>query len=408
MLHTDCFDVVVIGGGAAGIGVTASLLRRQPGLRIAIVEPNDHHYYQPAWTLVGGGAFEIEETARPMASVIPRGAKWIRAAARTFLPIDKRVQLNNGLMLKYQQLIVCPGLRMAWEKIDGLQETLGCNGVTSNYRFDLAPYTWELVRNLRWGKALFTQPNMPIKCAGAPQKALYLACHHWRHRSAYGVPGHIDVEMNLAGSTLFGIPAFVPALAQYMEKYEVDLTFQSNLVAVDGRARVACFEVTDRDGRVRCVTKRFDMLHVVPPQAAPDVIRISPLADQNGWCEVNPHTLQNPHFADVFSLGDVANTPNAKTAAAVRKQVVVVAENLLALREGRPLVTFYDGYGACPLTVERGKVILAEFGYGGKLLPSFPLDPVVPRSSAWLLKTRVLPWVYWNCLLKGREWWLVS
>jgi sulfide:quinone oxidoreductase len=64
----------------------------------------------------------------------------------------------------------------------------------------------------------------------------------------------------------------------------------------------------------------------------------------------------------------------------------------------------YDGYGSCPLTVERGRIVLAEFGYGGKLLPTFPLDPTVPRKSAWFLKATLLPWIYWNGMLRGREW----
>lgn len=152
------------------------------------------------------------------------------------------------------------------------------------------------------------------------------------------------------------------------------------------------------------VLKTFDMLHVVPPQQAPDVIRRSELADKAGWFETDPVTLQHPRYPEIFALGDVCNTPNAKTAAATRKQVVVVAENLLALRKGVALPKRYDGYGSCPLTVENGKVILAEFGYGGKLLPTFALDPTVPRKSAWLLKATLLPWFYWQGMLKGREW----
>ncbi|HKT95549.1 MAG TPA: TIGR01244 family sulfur transferase, partial [Paraburkholderia sp.] len=140
------WDVVVIGGGLAGISVSASLLRRQPDLSIAIIEPNDHHDYQPAWTLVGGGAYDVKKTRRPMASVMPRGATWIRAAAGRVEPHANLVRLTNGESVAYRQLIVAPGLRLAWERIEGLEATLGQNGVTSNYRYDLAPYTWELVR----------------------------------------------------------------------------------------------------------------------------------------------------------------------------------------------------------------------------------------------------------------------
>ena len=394
-------DIVVIGGGTAGIGLVASLLKRDPGLNITVIEPDSQHYYQPAWTLVGGGAYAVKNTVRPMASVMPRQATWLQAAVTEIAPDSKQLTLDDGRTVGYQNLVVCPGLRLAWEKIEGLQDTLGQNGVTSNYSYRHAAYTWELVRGLRGGKAIFTQPAVPIKCAGAPQKALYLSCDHWRKT---GVLGKFDVEFNLAGAALFGVATFVPPLMKYIEKYNARLAFNSNLIKVHGPSKTAWFEVKDAAGVVTVEEKTFDLLHVVPPQVSPDFIRQSPLADAAGWCEVNPHSLQHVHYPDVFALGDVCSTSNAKTAAAVRKQIVVVAQNLLALRKQQPLPLKYDGYGSCPLTVEKGKVILAEFGYAGKLLPTFPLDPIVPRRSAWFLKATLLPWFYWNGLLKGREW----
>lgn len=396
------FDVLVIGGGSAGIGVTVSLLRRQPSLRIGIVEPSDKHYYQPAWTLVGGGVYDVRKTVRAMSEVIPKGVYWLQTAASGFDPVSNLVQLTDGRVVGYAQLIVCPGLRLAWEQIEGLEDTLGKNGVTSNYRFDLAPYTWSLVQNLRCGKALFTQPPMPIKCAGAPQKAMYLACDHWlRNRNL----DTIEVEFNIAGTVLFGVATFVPPLMQYINRYNINLVFNANLAKVDGVNKIAYFDIRKNErANVERVAKPFDMLHVTPPQMAPDFIRRSPLADSAGWCAVNQETLQHPRYPNIFSLGDVCSSPNAKTAAAVRKQIVVVAENLLAARTGKKLLTRYDGYGSCPLIVEKGKVILAEFGFGGKLLPTFPLDPTVPRFLAWVLKAKFLPWFYWNGFLKGREW----
>ncbi|NWA34920.1 NAD(P)/FAD-dependent oxidoreductase [Pseudomonas sp. C6002] len=394
-------DIVVIGGGSAGIGLLASLLKRDPHLNIILIEPSDHHYYQPAWTLVGGGAYDVTRTVRPMADVLPNGVTWIQAAVSELLPDEQTLVLDSGQRVSWKNLIVCPGLRLAWEKIEGLQETLGRHGVTSNYSYEHAAYTWQLVRQLKNGKALFTQPAMPIKCAGAPQKAMYLSCDHWLRQ---GDLKNIKVEFNLAGAALFGVPTFVPPLMKYVEKYSAQLAFNSNLVKVDGPARKAWFEIKDAEGNVRVEEKTFDLLHVVPPQVSPDFIRHSPLADAAGWCEVNPQSLQHLRYPHIFGLGDVCSTTNAKTAAAVRKQIVVVAENLLALRRQAPLSLKYDGYGSCPLTVEKGKVVLAEFGYGGKLLPTFPLDPTVARRSAWFLKASFLPWFYWNGMLKGREW----
>jgi sulfide:quinone oxidoreductase len=397
-------DVVIIGGGAAGLATAASLLRRRPGLDIAVIEPADRHFYQPGWTLVGCGVFSANDTMRPMASIMPKGVRWQRSAVEAFEPEHDRIVLADGTRLAYRVLVAAPGLKLNWGAIPGLEEALGKNGVTSNYRFDLAPYTWELVQKLGRGTALFTQPPMPIKCAGAPQKAMYLSCDHWRRADRIG---DIDVEFHIAGDVLFGVKEYVPALMHYIERYGIDLKFESNLVGVNGPAREATFAMKRPNGSLQEVTRRFDLLHVCPPQTAPDFVRSSPLAGDAGWIEVDHQTLRHTRLENVFSLGDVCSAPNTKTAAAARRQAPIVAENVLAVLASNEPRAIYDGYGSCPLTVERGRIVLAEFGYGGKLLPTFPkwvIDGTRPSRLAWLLKERILPLVYWQGMLKGREW----
>ncbi len=391
--------VVIVGGGAAGIATAASLLKRRSGFDIAIIEPADTHAYQPGWTMVGGGIFKPEVTRRSMASVMPKAVTWIRQAAKSFQPEANEVTLEDGSIVRYEALVVAPGIRLAWEKIEALEDTLGKNGVTSNYRYDLAPYTWELVQKIRSGRAIFTQPPMPIKCAGAPQKAMYLSCDHWLRA---GVLRDIDVEFCNAGGVLFGVADYVPALMGYIEKYGVDLSLGHTLVSVDGPAKVAVFRTDEGE-----VSREFDMLHVVPPQVAPQFLSDSPLAAESGFTDVDQHTLRHNRYDNVYGLGDAGSMPNAKTAAAVRKQAPVVAVNVLQQLDGHGPRAGYDGYGSCPLTVERGKIVLAEFGYGGKLMPSFPewiIDGTKPQRRSWMLKADVLPWIYWNGMLKGREW----
>jgi len=398
------YDVVIVGGGAGGISAAASLLKRRPELDIALIEPRNSHYYQPGWTLVGGGVFDRRMTEKPMADVMVKGVHWVRTAAAGFEPEDSAVVLEDGERLFYQILIVAPGLKLDWGRIEGLGETLGKNGVTSNYLYGMAPYTWELVQNMKEGRALFCQPPMPIKCAGAPQKAMYLACDHWTRSGAIKA---IDVSFHNAGGVLFGVKDYVPALEHYVERYGIGLNFNRNLIAVDGPGRMATFKQTDAEGREETVTEGFDMIHVVPSQCAPDFVRQSPLAGEAGWVDVNAESLRHTRFGNVFALGDVCSAPNAKTAAAVRKQAPVVAENALAVLDGKPPRAIYDGYGSCPLTVERGKIVLAEFGYGGKLLPTFPtwvVDGTRPSNLSWFLKEKMLPAIYWRLMLKGHEW----
>jgi sulfide:quinone oxidoreductase len=398
------FEVVIVGGGAAGISVAASLRARRPGLEIAIIDPADIHYYQPGWTMVGGGVFDAASTAKTMGSLVPKGVHWIKSAVAAFEPQDNAVVLDGCRVVKYDRLVVCPGLKLNWSGVEGLVETLGKNGVTSNYRYDLAPYTWELVQGLKSGRAVFTQPPMPIKCAGAPQKALYLSADHWLRKGRLGA---IDIDFYNAGGVLFGVKEYVPALESYMARYGAGLHFFHNLKRIDGPAKKAWFEVKTPDAPVSEVEVEFDMIHVVPPQTAPDFIRVSPLADEAGWVDVDQATLRHKTYDNIWSLGDVMNAPNAKTAAAARKQAPVVAENMVADMRGLSPRAQYDGYGSCPLTVEKGKIVLAEFGYGGKLLPSFPswlIDGTKPSRAAWLLKEQILPPVYWLAMLKGKEW----
>jgi len=398
------YDIVIVGAGSGGIAVASSLLKRQRELRIALVEPAEKHYYQPGWTMVGGGVFSDMQTMRSMRDLIPKRVSWIKQCVVGFAPQDNTVQLDNGQSLHYQQLIVAPGLVLDWDGVKGLKDSLGKNGVTSNYSYKYAPYTWELVKNLKKGRAIFTQPPMPIKCAGAPQKALYLSGDHW-YRS--GALKDISIDFYNAGAVLFGVAAYVPALQSYIDKYSAKLHFKYTLVEVDGVNQRAYFKSSDAANEGEVICEEFDMLHVCPPQRAPEFVAKSVLADAAGWLDVDQFTLQQKQFPNVWGLGDVTNAPNAKTMAAVRKQAPVVAENVISAMQQRTLQAGYDGYGSCPLTVERGKIVLAEFGYGGKLLPTFPtfvIDGVQATRAAWILKKNLLPGVYWHAMLKGREW----
>ncbi|MDO9140615.1 MAG: FAD/NAD(P)-binding oxidoreductase, partial [Methylobacter sp.] len=282
---------------------------------------------------------------------------------------------------------------------EGLKETLNKNNVCSNYSAETVEYTWECIQAIKEGTALFTQPPMPIKCAGAPQKIMYLAADRFRKR---GTLDKFNIEFLNAGPAIFGIPFFAKALSKVVADYGIKTNFNHNLVAIDGPAKTATFETTDSDGNKQRITKTFDMIHVTPPQSAPDFIKKSPLANAAGWVDVNPKTLQHNQYANIFGLGDASSTPNAKTAAAVRKQVPVVVDNILNLNASKAIQEGYDGYGSCPLTTSLSTVILAEFSYDGKVTPSFPLlDPRKNRLIWWWGKIMGFPWMYWSLMLKG-------
>ncbi len=397
-------QIVIVGGGAAGIAAAASLLKRRRDLDVAIIEPKDRHYYQPGWTMVGGGVFDFDFTVRPQSTCIPKRATWINKAASAFDPDNNAVILADGERVEYDWLIAAPGLKLNVAAIPGLEETLGKNGVTSNYAPGMASYTWKLVKEWTGGKAIFTQAPLPFKCPGAPQKAMYLSAHRWKKK---GLLEQSKISFCTAAPGMFGVAAFVPALKEYVDAYGIETNFGSVLTSIDGPGRKATFREKDADGAEREIVRDFDMIHVCPPQIAADVVRGSPLADANGWIDVDQETMRHKKYANVFGVGDAINAPNSKTAAAARKQAPIAAANLLSVMDGGGADYVYDGYASCPLTVARGKIVFAEFGYGGKLLPTFPKwlnDNTRATWFGWLMKAEILPWVYWELMLDGHEW----
>ena len=391
-------QIVIVGGGSAGITVAAQLLKKKPGLDIAVVEPSEMHYYQPAWTLVGGGTFNLESTRRPEKSVMPSGTTWIKDRVTAVKSVDNALELASGEILSYQYLVMCPGIQIDYHKVSGLKESLGKNGVCCNYEYDSCSYTWEVLKNLKGGVALFTNPNTPIKCGGAPQKIMYLAADHLKK---HDLLKKTEVHFATAGGVIFGVQPYKAALEKVIKNYGIKTDWHHNLKAVHGERKEATFDILEDGKPVGEVIMKFDMIHVTPPMSAPDFIKQSPLADANGWMAVDKHTLQSTGFPNVFGLGDATNSPNAKTGAAVRKQAPVLVANLLQAMAGQGLTASYNGYGSCPLITGYGKLILAEFDYDNKSTPTFPFDQSKERLSMWWLKKYILPWFYWNKMLKG-------
>ena len=391
-------QVLIVGGGTAGITVAARLLRKGY-TDVAVIEPSDKHYYQPMWTLVGGGQAEPGPTQRSEASVMPRDATWIRKVASEIDPEVNTVTCEDGSSYGYDVLVVCPGIQLDWNKTDGLTEALGRNGVSSNYRFDLAPRTWDFIRGTRSGSAVFMMPSGPMKCAGAPQKIAYLASDYWRKQ---GVLKNIDVHLVVPTPRIFGIPAIADNLEKVIAGYGIHLHTLSEITGVDADSRKVTVSAVAEGGTD--TTLPFDMLHAVPRQSAPDWIKTSRLStgDALGYVEVDKHTLQHVRYPNVFALGDAGSTPNSKTGAAIRKQAPAVVENVDAFLNGRPLTGSYDGYASCPIVTSSHDMLLAEFDYDFNLQPSFPgLDPTKPHRAYWYLKKYGLPFMYWNLMLKG-------
>jgi sulfide:quinone oxidoreductase len=393
--------VLIIGGGTAGLTVAARLARAGQD-DIAIIEPSEKHYYQPLWTLVGAGIVSADETERDEERYIPEGVRWIKEHAAEIDPDAQTVRVRGGGRVGYDFLVVAPGIQLDWDAIPGLREALETESVSSNYDFRLAPKTWRLLEGFRGGTALFTHPAGPIKCAGAPQKIMYLACDHFRRT---GVLDRSRVIFASATKTIFAVPEYRAVLERVVARYGIDARFGHNLVEVVPDRKEAIVEVIGEPAGAR-VTIGYDILHAVPPQSAPDFIKRSPIAHQEGpnkgWAKADKFTLQNPDHPNVFAIGDASELPTSRTGAAIRKEAPVLVANLLAVMGGKEPSARYDGYASCPLVTSYDSMLLAEFDYSGKPAPSIPLiDTQKERYDMFLLKRYGLPWMYWNLMLRG-------
>lgn len=391
------YEVVVIGGGTAGIMVTSKILRQDPSLKgkIAIIDPASHHYYQPLWTLVGAGVSKLESTRKPMGTVIPQGANWLQQAVKRIAPHDNMVYLQNDESITYTYLVVCPGLQLNWSHVKGLPETIGKHGVCSNYAPQYVNETWRQISQFKGGTAIFTHPNTPIKCGGAPMKIMFLAEDYFRK---HGVRPETNVYFETSKDVLFDVETYSNVLEDIVEKRDIHVEYQSNLVEVNGEEKRATFENIKTGARY---TRHFDMLHVTPPMGPLDFVKESGLTDEAGWIDVNPSTLQHTQFNNVFALGDASNAPTSKTGAAIRKQAPVVAANVLQAMKDNMLTHHYDGYTSCPIVTGYNQLILAEFDYNHELKETMPFNQAKPRRSMYVLKKDILPKLYWYGMLKG-------
>ena len=401
--------------------MTAAQIKNQKrDASIAIVDPAETHYYQPAWTLVGAGAYDYNKTGRPMSSVIPKGCDWVKDAVTTIDADNSKVNTANSGELSYDILVAAPGIQIDVEGIPGLKEGLEAGVVCSNYTDPKK--TWELVQKFKGGNAVFTQPITPIKCGGAPQKIMYLADDHW---AKTGVKSDTNIIFATPGSVIFGVPDFAKTLTKVLQRKNIHFKPFYAISKIDVANKEVHF-TNAKPGENHCVVNEgnglsertegdsayvipFDLLHLAPPQSAPDFIKNSPLSNgtPGGWIDVDINTLQHNKYSNVFAVGDAAALPTAKTGAAIRKQAPVVAGNVVAMLNSNKITDAqYEGYSSCPLVTGYGKMVLAEFKYNNvrdsdPFLSKF-VDTTKENYSMWILKKFGLPYMYWNRMMKGK------
>lgn len=400
--------VLVVGGGTAGLTIGHQLLRSGRFVRddIAIVDPAIWHHYQPGWTLVGGGLKDKRKLKRPLSSLIDSKIQFYQQSVQSFAPADNTITLTNNDTLTYQHLVVVPGIHIDLHSIGGLAESLSDPDapISSIYGYEYCDKTFKAIQKHRKGIALFTQPSGVVKCAGAPQKIMWLALDYWKRAGLYNVADSgsspIQIQFATALPTMFGVPKYSDKLEELRQNRRVEGLFQHDLVAVDGNTATFARNETGDQAKIN-----FDFLHVVPKMGPHKFMRSSPLSNSAGFVDVDEASTRHRIYDNIWSAGDASSLPTSKTAAAITSQAPVLVSNLLAVMQGNQPHRVYDGYTSCPLVTEYGKVLLAEFKYGGAPKETFAaipgIDQAVPRRAFYHLKKDFFPWVYYKSMVKG-------
>lgn len=400
--------MVVVGNGSAGVAVSHQLLRKGDFAKddIAVVDPATWHDYQPGWTLVGGGLKDKRALRRPMEELVDKKLKLYNKSVAAFHPSNNFLSLSDGEKINYDQLVVAPGVKIDYGSVRGLSEAMADPNsfVASIYSYDYCDKVFRNIQRLKRGSAIFTQPAGIIKCAGAPQKIMWLALDHWRQAGLYrgrSDKSAIDITFATGLPTMFGVPKYSVKLDELRKQRGVQGLFEHDLVAIDGNT--ATFARPNGHDQVH---RQFDFLHVAPKNVPHEFVRFSELSNEAGFVDVDPHSLQHRKWDNVWSLGDAASLPTSKTIAAITSQAVVVTQNILRSLAGKEAVPEYDGYTSCPLLTGEKKVLLAEFKYGGEPKETFHqwlrVDQAVPRRAFYHLKKDFFPWVYDQFHVRGQ------
>ncbi len=397
--------IVIAGSGLAGIAVANRLARELDGASITIVDRKEVHNYQPGYTLVATGVWPVDKVIDRNSDLQPRGIEWVKEMVAEFDPDANAVVTDSGRRIGYDYLVVATGVHLDYSQIEGMDvDAIGRNGLTSVYpSSDAAVATWKAMDEFRrkGGKALMTLPATPIKCAGAPLKTTFMLVDRLRQA---GTLASSEVSFHSALGVVFSVPKINDKVLADWAAQNVEVVFNSKLVGVDIAARRATLVTPDGQR----VEEDYDFIHVVPPMRAPDAVKNSPLAWQEGnfaaggWLEVDRQTLRHRRYPNVFGLGDINGTPRGKTAATVKKSVPMVTQNLIDVIAGREPSQLFDGYTSCPMILREGSAMLIEFDYDGKLTPSLPMiDPMQESYFAWVMKYRLLKPAY-MAVAKGR------
>ncbi|SDH56747.1 NAD(P)/FAD-dependent oxidoreductase [Roseospirillum parvum] len=395
--------IVIAGAGAAGLSMASTLAQRLEGATITLVDARQKHFYQPGFTLIAGGLKPQEYAVSNTAQYVADGVEWIEEAVAEFDPEGNRVVTASGRSVPYDYLVLATGMRLDYDAIEGMDTgRIGQNGLGSHYAGpEAAAATWGAMARFveEGGRGVFLRPATEMKCAGAPLKYTFITDDRLRQA---GNRGKAELVYACPQGSLFSVPIVHEKVRMLYRDRGVESRYQHTLTAIDLGAKRATFATPDGPREID-----YDFINVIPPMRAPKAVQDSPLpwADKwvdQGWAEVDMHTLKHGRFDNIWAVGDIAGVPKGKTAASVKWQVPVAAEHLVATIAGVDSEASYNGYTSCPLITQLGRAMLVEFDYDNNLTPSFPgiVAPLEELWITWVMKTIALKPTY-IAMLRG-------
>ena len=320
--------VVVIGGGFGGATAARYLKKASPQLTVTLVEPNRRFVTCPYSNLVIGGWRKLDSISFGYDKLAKAGITVVHDTAAAIEHDRKRVRLAGGRMLPYDRLIVSPGIDVRWGAITGYDEKAA----------SAMPHAWKageqtllLRRQLEampdGGLFVMAAPGNPFRCPPGPYERVSMVASYLKQSKPRSKILVLDAKENFSKQPLFqdAWAKLYPGMVEW-----VPVGKDGKVVKVDAKAKTLETEF----GQVH----KAAVANVIPPQFAGRIARDSGLADQSGWCPIEPMSFESKLVKGVHVVGDATiAAPMPKSGFAANSQAKVAAVAAVAMLQGKAL-----------------------------------------------------------------------
>jgi sulfide:quinone oxidoreductase len=391
--------IVILGGGTGGT-LTANRLRRilpTGSYTITVVDHDDRHVYQPGLLFVPFGLTHSEDIVRPRGRQLHSGIDFVESGIDHVDIEASRVELENGMALDYDVLVVATGARLVPEETEGLTGPGWMEKVFTFYTPEGAGALEGALATFDGGRVVINVVDMPIKCPVAPLEFCFLADWYFTER---GIRDQVQLTYATPLDGAFTKPVASSHLAGILAEKGVELVTEFNTGEVDG----ASGKLIGYDGR----EVPFDLAVGIPLHGGAEYVGRSPgLGDELNFVPTDERTLQAKTAPNVFVIGDAANVPASKAGSVTHFEGETLVENVRRHLAGEPLVEGFDGHANCFIETGFQKALLIDFNYDTEPLaghyPGRIGLPLLKESRLNHLGKLMFQWFYWHSLLPGRD-----